>query len=560
MQYRIFINDKDYTTYDIIDKDTQEAVDISLDPLALKLLNNDIFELNDNKVKLIHSIVQQTEYIPGILILENQKTYGKKKDKFLYKCIPNDKHLPIFLIPYEIKNIGFSKNFTNIYVLFKFINWNGKHPEGILTNNIGSVDHLPNFYEYQLFCKNLNVSLKEFTKNVKERLKKLPSEELIQNIKRNHKIENREDVNVFTIDPKSTQDFDDAFSIKKIEDKTIISIYISNVTLWIEHMNLWSSFTNRITTIYLPDKKRPMLPTLLSDCLCSLKEDEIRFAFTLDITIEEEKITHHEFKNTSIKVKKNYEYEEDLLLKNTDYKLLFETCKTLNKIQKYTYNIRDSHDAVAYLMILINYYSSKNMFSYKNGIYRSVTVSSQDVVTENVSEEFSEFLKFWKNTTGQYVQFDNYIKHDILSFESYIHISSPIRRLIDLLNMIQFQWNNNISNFGKESLEFYNYWCKKLDYINVTSRTVRKIQNNCNILHLCSKDESILKKTHEGYLFDEVLRSDKLYQYMVYIPEIKFISKINSHERYKQNSSHQFKILVFTREDSFKKKIKVSIC
>ena len=560
MIYRIFINNKDYTSYDIIDKDTQEMVDISLNPLELKLLNNDVFELNENKVNLIHSIVQKTEYIPGVLILENQRTYGKKKDKFLYKCIPNDKHLPIFLIPYEIKNIGFSKNFTNMYVLFKFNNWNGKHPEGLLTNNIGSVDYLPNFYEYQLFCKNLNVSLKEFTKNVKERLKKLPSEELIENIKRNHKIENREDVNVFTIDPKSTQDFDDAFSIKKIEDKTIISIYISNVTLWIEHMNLWSSFTNRITTIYLPDKKRPMLPTLLSDCLCSLKEDEIRFAFTLDITIEEEKITHHEFKNTSIKVKKNYEYEEDLLLKNMDYKLLFETCKILNKTQRYTYNIRDSHDAVAYLMILINYYSSKNMFSHKNGIYRSVTVSSQDVVTENVSQEFSDFLKFWKNTTGQYVLFDNYIKHDVLSFESYIHISSPIRRLIDLLNMIQFQCNNNISNFGKESLEFYNYWCKQLDYINVTARTVRKIQNNCNILHLCSKDESILKNTHEGYLFDEVLRSDKLYQYMVYIPEIKFISKINSHERYKQNSSHQFKILVFTREDSFKKKIKVSIC
>lgn len=560
MIYRIFINNKDYTSYDIIDKDTQEMVDISLNPLELKLLNNDVFELNENKVNLIHSIVQKTEYIPGVLILENQRTYGKKKDKFLYKCIPNDKHLPIFLIPYEIKNIGFSKNFTNMYVLFKFNNWNGKHPEGVLTNNLGSVDYLPNFYEYQLFCKNLNVSLKEFTKNVKERLKKLPSEELIENIKRNHKIENREDVNVFTIDPKSTQDFDDAFSIKKIEDKTIISIYISNVTLWIEHMNLWSSFTNRITTIYLPDKKRPMLPTLLSDCLCSLKENEIRFAFTLDITIEEEKITHHEFKNTSIKVKKNYEYEEDLLLKNMDYKLLFETCKILNKTQRYTYNIRDSHDAVAYLMILINYYSSKNMFSHKNGIYRSVTVSSQDVVTENVSQEFSDFLKFWKNTTGQYVLFDNYIKHDVLSFESYIHISSPIRRLIDLLNMIQFQCNNNISNFGKESLEFYNYWCKQLDYINVTARTVRKIQNNCNILHLCSKDESILKNTHEGYLFDEVLRSDKLYQYMVYIPEIKFISKINSHERYKQNSSHQFKILVFTREDSFKKKIKVSIC
>ena len=35
---------------------------------------------------------------------------------------------------------------------------------------------------------------------------------------------------------------------------------------------LWRSFTKRVSTIYLPDKKRPMLPTILSDCLCSLQE------------------------------------------------------------------------------------------------------------------------------------------------------------------------------------------------------------------------------------------------------------------------------------------------
>ena len=109
-------------------------------------------------------------------------------------------------------------------------------------------------------------------------------------------------------------------------------------------------------------------------------------------------------------------------------------------------------------------------------------------------------------------------------------------------------------------MEFYDCWCKQLDYINVTSRIVRKIQNNCNILHICSQNESILKNTYEGYLFDEVVRSDKLFQYMVYIPEIKFISKINSHVKMTCHSKHSFKILIFTNEDNFKKKIKISLC
>ena len=96
-----------------------------------------------------------------------------------------------------------------------------------------------------------------------------------------------------------SKDFDDAFSVKKIDsDKTIVSVYIANVSLWMEAMNLWDSFSERISTIYLPDQKRPMLPSILSDCLCSLIEGEQRFAFTMDIIISDDNITEVSFKNT----------------------------------------------------------------------------------------------------------------------------------------------------------------------------------------------------------------------------------------------------------------------
>jgi exoribonuclease R len=51
-----------------------------------------------------------------------------------------------------------------------------------------------------------------------------------------------------------------------------ISIYISNVPLWMEELDLWNSFSERISTIYLPDRKRPMMPLALSNCVCSLCE------------------------------------------------------------------------------------------------------------------------------------------------------------------------------------------------------------------------------------------------------------------------------------------------
>ena len=75
-------------------------------------------------------------------------------------------------------------------------------------------------------------------------------------------------------------------------------------------MELWDSFSNRISTIYLPDRKRPMLPTVLSDALCSLTENDTRFAFEVSFIIDNSsnKITSYQFNNSIIKVKKNLRY------------------------------------------------------------------------------------------------------------------------------------------------------------------------------------------------------------------------------------------------------------
>ena len=67
----------------------------------------------------------------------------------------------------------------------------------------------------------------------------------------------------------------------------------------------------RISTIYLPDRKRPMLPTILCDAVCSLVEGNIRFAFTLDIRVNKEtyEILETKLSNTVIRVKHNLRYK-----------------------------------------------------------------------------------------------------------------------------------------------------------------------------------------------------------------------------------------------------------
>mgnify|MGYP003670846207 FL=1 len=128
----------------------------------------------------------------------------------------------------------------------------------------------------------------------------------------------------------------------------ILSIYIANVPILMEHFNLWSSFSERISTIYLPDRKCPMMPSLLSENLCSLLENKERFAFCMDIKIKNHEIIDVSFKNVLIRVKKNYRYDDNTLNQDDMYKKILILSQNLTKKYKYVKEIKDSHDLVAY--------------------------------------------------------------------------------------------------------------------------------------------------------------------------------------------------------------------
>jgi exoribonuclease R len=98
--------------------------------------------------------------------------------------------------------------------------------------------------------------------------------------------------------------------------------------------NLWESFSRRISTIYLPDKKRPMLPTILSDCLCSLQENVTRIAFVMDIFIKNNEIIDMKYANCLIKISKNYCYEEPKMLADKNYHLILEATKGISVKKK----------------------------------------------------------------------------------------------------------------------------------------------------------------------------------------------------------------------------------
>jgi len=573
--YKLHVNDRGYTSWSFYTTTDFKTVDLpTVIPSEHKLLTNDVFSLDDHgKPKLLHSSIRTTDSIPGVLILKNNKTYGrenKKNGKLLYKCVPDDMRLPSFLVPYEIKNMGFSKVFINLYVTFQFKEWTDKHPHAILSQTIGSVDALDNFYEYQLYCKSLNASIQKFTKDTSKALKASSHDAFIKNISKKYStIENRTDNTVwkvFTIDPESSLDYDDAFSVRTLETGIQqLSIYISNVTIWMDVLDLWDSFSRRISTIYLPDRKRPMLPTILSDCLCSLQSGCTRLAFVMDIFIDAEgEILEFKYSNCTINVFKNFAYEEPDLLKNPEYSILMDVTKRLSYKYKYISNVRNSHEIVCYLMILMNYQTAKEMLKNKNGIFRSTIMRRDISVPEYLPEDVSKFIKIWNSSAGQYIDASilaegQTIAHDLLEMDAYIHITSPIRRLVDLLNIIQFQQNSGIIQLSANSDKFYRKWLSELDYINTAMRSIRRVQNDCSLLHLCSTSPEIMGRTYEGYAFDKIIRNDGLYQFVVFLPELKLTSRVVLRDNLENYEKSNYKLYLFHDEEKFKKKIRLQL-
>ena len=473
--------------------------------------------------------------------------------------------------------MGFSKVFINLYVTFIFNGWEEKHPHGILTSVIGPVDGLDNFYEYQLYCKSLNISLQKFQKSTSKAIQNNSNDVFIDNIKLKYpSIEdrtNKHNWSVFSIDPKSCLDFDDAFSIKKLDSESesesesetyMLSIYIANVTVWLDALNLWDSFSRRVSTIYLPDKRRPMIPTILSEGLCSLQQNVTRIAMVMDIYIKDNEIIDIKYSNCFIKLYKNYVYEEPLLLLDNNYNKLLEITKNLSKKFKYIPTIKDSHDLVTYLMILMNYKCALKMLEFNTGIFRSTIMKENVTVPNNLPEDVINFVKIWHSTAGQYVDGSQIVypsdtRHGILDMEAYIHITSPIRRLVDLLNMIQFQKKLGLINLSENVIKFYDNWLNDLEYINTTMRSIRKIQTDCSLLDLCNNNPEVMEKNYQGYIFDKIVRNDGLYQYIIFLPDLKMNSRITIRENIENFDNKKFRLFLFNDEEKFKKKIRLQL-
>lgn len=92
---------------------------------------------------------------------------------------------------------------------------------------------------------------------------------------------------VFTIDPETAKDLDDALSIKRNEDGTYdVGVHIADVSYFVKpNTALDRDARKRATSVYLVQRAVPMLPPALSEQLCSLVPGQDRLAFSIIFTM-----------------------------------------------------------------------------------------------------------------------------------------------------------------------------------------------------------------------------------------------------------------------------------
>jgi hypothetical protein len=90
-------------------------------------------------------------------------------------------------------------------------------------------------------------------------------------------------------------------------------------------------------------------------------------------------------------------------------------------------------------------------------------------------------------------------------------------------------------------------------------RAIRKVQCECNLLDMCVNSQEIMEKEYDGFLFDKIKRNDGLFQFIVFLPELKLSSRITMREDFENFTSHKFKLYLFNNEEKFKRKIRLHL-
>ena len=250
---------------------------------------------------------QKVDLIPGNMVIRTGKVVGIAEQKHSRACTgrlklmadrsrdnalfsPADHRLPRLVIPSISCPPGFferPQDFENTLFVARIKSWeaNSQFAMGELARSLGEAGEIEPETEGILMENDIDCS--EFSEEV---LSCLPQE--LPWIIPADEYANRRDLTkecIFTIDPMTARDLDDALSCESLGDGMYeVGVHIADVSYFVKpKTDLDDVASSRSTSVYLVQKVIPMLPRLLCEQLCSLNPDEARLTFSVIWKINE---------------------------------------------------------------------------------------------------------------------------------------------------------------------------------------------------------------------------------------------------------------------------------
>ena len=144
-------------------------------------------------------------------------------------------------------------------------------------------------------------------------------------------------VTTFTIDPADAKDFDDAISVRVLENGNIeLGVHIADVSAYVRPGNaIDEEAQHRGTSIYLVDRTIPMLPEVLSNDLCSLVPNEDRLAMSAIFEMSPDGTVHTQwYGETVIRSIRRFSYQEAQTILDAGVGELHEELLTADTISR----------------------------------------------------------------------------------------------------------------------------------------------------------------------------------------------------------------------------------
>lgn len=289
------------------------------DIVAVEIFPEDQWKYKDDvliaKTGKVVSIIDKKHcrIAAGHLNLYKSNAFG-----FALMC-PVDSRVPRIMIPINECPKDFTKrpkDFEKTLFVASIYDWglNLAFASGKLLRSIGEAGHIEP--ETEAIIASNDIDSSDFKEDV---LRCLPDGETWEITK--EELSKRKDLRgecIFTIDPATARDLDDALSCKKIGDDLYeVGVHIADVSHFIEQENALDEIAqNRATSVYLAQRVIPMLPRVLCEQLCSLNPGVERLAYSVIWNIKSDgTIVKEWFGRSVIKscVKLSYDHAQQMI-------------------------------------------------------------------------------------------------------------------------------------------------------------------------------------------------------------------------------------------------------